>query len=91
MNKETLAQAIVNANGVTKKEAKAIIETIITSTTEALAKGENVALVGFGTFSVKGREARNGRNPLTGATLHIPATNAVKFSAGKDLKEAINK
>ena len=58
---------------------------------ESLAKGESVAFVGFGKFSVPDRSARDGRNPQTGETLKIPASKAAKFTPGKELKEAVNK
>ena len=79
-----------NAN-VTQIEAKATLEAMIKGITESLSKNDNVTLVGFGTFQVKDRSAREGRNPNTGETIQIKASKVPSFKAGKTLKEAVNK
>ncbi|NCP98412.1 HU family DNA-binding protein [archaeon] len=91
MNKTQLVEAVAQAADVTKVKASEAVEAVLASVSGALASGESVTLVGFGTFSVAQREARDGRNPLTGKTIKIPAKKAPKFSAGKALKEAVNK
>ena len=75
--------------GTTKKEAAQALESFLDSIESALAKGDKVSLIGFGTFSVSKRAAREGRNPATGAAIKIPAANVPKFKAGKKLKEAL--
>ena len=79
-----------NAN-VTQIEAKATLEAMIKGITESLSKNDNVTLVGFGTFQVKDRSAREGRNPKTGETIQIKASKVPSFKAGKTLKDVINK
>jgi len=88
MTKADLAAAVAET-GMTKKQATAAVDTIIDSIKGALAKGESVRLVGFGTFSVKKRKARIGRNPQTGEELKIKAKKVPAFSAGKGLKDAV--
>jgi DNA-binding protein HU-beta len=88
MTKADLA-AKVAETGMTKKQAAAAVDVIIDSIKGALAKGDSVRLVGFGTFSVKKRKARVGRNPRTGAELKIAAKKVPVFSAGKALKDAV--
>lgn len=82
--------AKVSEIGITKKQAAAAVEAAIAAVKEALAKGESVRLVDFGTFSVKTRKARTGRNPRTGKALKIPAKKVPAFSPGKGLKEAVS-
>jgi DNA-binding protein HU-beta len=79
-----------NAN-VTQIEAKATLEAMLKGITESLSKNDNVTLVGFGTFQVKDRSAREGRNPKTGETIQIKASKIPSFKAGKGLKDAVNK
>ena len=79
-----------NAN-VTQIEAKATLEAMLKGITESLSKNDNVTLVGFGTFQVKDRSAREGRNPKTGETIQIKACKVPSFKAGKALKDAVNK
>ena len=79
-----------NAN-VTQIEAKATLEAMLKGITESLSKNSNVTLVGFGTFQVKDRAAREGRNPKTGETIQIKASKVPSFKAGKFLKDAVNK
>jgi len=81
--------AKVAESGMTKKQAASTVDAVMGAIEEALAKGEDVRLVGFGTFSVKKRKARTGRNPRTGKALKIPAKKVPVFSAGKGLKEAV--
>ena len=78
-----------NAN-VTQIEAKATLEAMIKGITESLSKNNNVTLVGFGTFQVKNRAAREGRNPKTGETIQIKASKVPSFKAGKAFKDAVN-
>lgn len=85
MNKAELIEAIANESGLTKADAKKALDAFIKSTGESLAKGDRVALVGFGSFSVSMREARKGRNPQTGAEITIAAKKVVKFKAGNEL------
>ena len=89
MAKEELIAKASEDAGITKKAASKVLNSIIDSIESALAKGDRVSLVGFGTFSVVRRAARNGRNPATGAAIKIPAANVPKFKAGKKLKEAV--
>ncbi len=81
--------AKVAETGMTKKQAAAAVDAVIAGVKDALGKGEAVRLVGFGTFSVKKRKARTGRNPRTGKPLKIKAKKVPVFSAGKALKEAV--
>ena len=89
MNKAELIQAVVAKSGLSKKDAEVALAAVIDSVTEALKAGEKVALVGFGTFAVKARAARTGKNPQTGETIEIPASKVPAFVAGKALKDAI--
>jgi len=91
MNKADLINRIATASGITKAQAGTSVEAGITAITGALKKGERVALVGFGTFSVSQRKARNGRNPQTGATIKIAARKVAKFTPGIELKKAVNR
>jgi DNA-binding protein HU-beta len=89
MNKAELVDAIAAKADVTKKEADEVVSAILEVITEAVASGDKVTLVGFGTFEARERQAREGRNPSTGATIQIPATTAPGFSAGKGFKEIV--
>jgi DNA-binding protein HU-beta len=91
MNKADLINRIAAGSGITKSQATSAIDTTIESVTGALKKGDRVALIGFGTFSVSQRKARNGRNPQTGATIKIAARRVARFSPGADLKKAVNR
>jgi nucleoid DNA-binding protein len=73
----------------TKKEAQAAVDCVISSITNALENGDSVSLIGFGTFKVADRKARQGRNPKTGEEMYIPASKVPKFKAGKALKDAV--
>jgi DNA-binding protein HU-beta len=85
MNKAELIDAIASEAGLTKADAKKALDAFIGATTKALKKGDRVALVGFGSFSVSKREARKGRNPQSGKEITIPAKKVVKFKAGAEL------
>ena len=85
MNKTELINAIAQESGLTKVDAKKALEATVKSVTDALAAGDRISLVGFGTFSVSKRAARNGRNPQTGAVIKIKAKKVAKFKAGKEL------
>ena len=91
MNKADLIEKIAAAHGVSKTAAGGAIDTIIDSVTNTLKKGGRVTLVGFGTFSVYQRKARNGRNPRTGGVLKIAARRAAKFTPGNELRKAVAK
>ena len=89
MTKEELVAKAAKDAGITKTQAAAVLKSVLGSIERALAKGNRVSLVGFGTFSVAKRAARNGRNPATGQSIRIPAANVPKFKAGKKLKDAV--
>src|SRR5205823_10714335 len=91
MNKADLIDRIASGCGISKTQAASAIDTTVDSITGALKKGDRVALIGFGTFAVSQRKARNGRNPQTGATIKIAARRVAKFTAGADLKKAVNR
>ena len=90
MNKSDLIDAIASAADINKSDAGRALDAVVDSITDALKRGDQVSLVGFGTFSVKPRAAREGRNPQTGATIQIKASNVPGFKAGKALKDAVN-
>ena len=90
MNKTELIDAIAEAADLPKASAGRALDAVVDSITDALKKGDQVALVGFGTFPVTHRNARAGRNPQTGATIQIAASNVPSFKAGKALKDAVN-
>ena len=91
MNKAELIAKISEESKLTKKAAETALDAFVTSVEEALKNGEKVQLVGFGTFEVRERAARKGRNPQTKAEIKIPASKAPVFKAGKALKEIVNK
>lgn len=90
MNKTELITAIAESADIPKKDSEKALKAFVDVVTEELKKGEKVQLVGFGTFEVSERAAREGRNPQTGKTMKIEACKAPKFKAGKALKDAIN-
>ncbi|MDC9719838.1 MAG: HU family DNA-binding protein [Gammaproteobacteria bacterium] len=90
MNKSELIEAITADADLSKAAAGRALDAVIGAVTGALKGGESVSLVGFGTFSVKARAARTGRNPQTGAAIQIAAANVPSFKAGKALKDAVN-
>jgi DNA-binding protein HU-beta len=91
MNKADLIDKIAGAADISKAQAGTAIDTMIEGITASLKKGERVTLVGFGTFAISQRRARNGRNPQTGATIKIAARKVAKFTPGIELKKAVNK
>ena len=90
MNKTELIAAIAEQAEISKKDAEKALKAFVDVVTEQLKEGEKVQLVGFGTFEVSERAAREGRNPQTGETMKIEASKAPKFKAGKALKDAVN-
>ncbi len=91
MNKSELIEQIAKRSGLTTAEARGGLEAFVATVTDALAEGDRVQLVGFGTFKVTQRRAREGRNPQNGAVINIPATKTPSFSAGAELKKSVNK
>ena len=91
MNKSDLIAAIAAKTGSTKKDAEASLNAFVEVVTETLVKGDKVQLVGFGSFEVRKRAARKGRNPQTKEEIKIPASKAPVFKAGKALKDLVNK
>lgn len=90
MNKSQLIDAIAEASALTKADAGRALDGFLSSVTKSLSNGNSVALVGFGTFSVKHRAERKGRNPQTSEEITIKAANIPSFKAGKSLKDAVN-
>tara|TARA_B110000879_G_scaffold79246_1_gene110219 strand:- start:652 stop:924 length:273 start_codon:yes stop_codon:yes gene_type:complete len=90
MNKSDLIDAMAESAGITKAAAKKALECMLSEIQGSLKKGNRVSLVGFGSWSVSMRAARDGRNPQTGATIQIKAKNVVKFKAGSDLSGSVN-
>ena len=90
MKKVELVEAIAAKAGLTKADAARALDATLEAVAGSLKKGDKVTLVGFGTFGVSRRSARTGRNPQTGATVNIPARNAVTFKVGNALKDAVN-
>jgi DNA-binding protein HU-beta len=90
VNKNELADAVATATEMKKGEAAKAVDSVFEAIGSALKKGDEVRLVGFGTFSVQDREASEGRNPRTGEKIQIAASKQAKFKAGKTLKEALN-
>ena len=90
MNKGELIEAVAGRAGLSRADATKAVDGLLDAIQGTLAAGGSVSLVGFGTFSVKARAARSGRNPRTGETIQIPASNVPGFKAGKGLKDAVN-
>lgn len=90
MNKTELVVAVAEQADISKKDAEKVLKAFVDVVTEEMKKGEKVQLVGFGTFEVSERAAREGRNPQTGKTMKIEACKAPKFKAGKALKDMMN-
>ena len=91
MNKTELVAVVAAKAGLSKKDAERVVNATVDTITESLAKGEKVQMSGFGTFEVKAREARVGRNPRTKETIDIPATRQPVFKASKTLKDTVAK
>jgi DNA-binding protein HU-beta len=89
MNKGELIEAVAKDVRISKATAGKVLDSAINTVTKSLSKGDRVALVGFGTFSVSTRKARTGRNPRTGKEIRIPATKVAKFKAGNKLVQAV--
>ena len=89
MNKAELIEAMSNNAKISKADAKRALDSFLDSTSKALRKGDRVALVGFGSFSVSRRAARKGRNPQTGKEIEIPAKKVVKFKPGSELSDSV--
>lgn len=90
MNKNDLVGNVAAAGGFSKADASKAVDSVLSAISTSLGNGQEVRLVGFGTFSVAHRKATQGRNPRTGEAILIPASNIPKFKAGKALKEAVN-
>lgn len=90
MKKPELAAAIASQTGLSREKAGEIITAFTDQISAAVSRGEDVSLIGFGTFCIRHREARDGRNPQTGAAIRIPASKTVGFRAGKTLREQID-
>lgn len=90
MNKSELIEAVAQSADLSKSAATRAVDAFVSSVTDALKEGDPVTLVGFGTFTVRERAARSGRNPRTGASIRIPASKVPGFKAGKALKDAVN-
>ena len=90
MNKNDLVASVANGTGLSKSDSSKAVDAVFESITSALKRGDEVRLVGFGTFSVSQRAASEGRNPRTGEKIKIPASKQAKFKAGKGLKETLN-
>ena len=89
VNKNELVAAVAEKSGLTKKDSEKAVNAVVDAIQSALARGEKVSLVGFGTFEVRERSQRSGRNPQTGEAITIPATRVPAFKAGKALKDSI--
>ncbi len=89
MNKTELVKVVAEKANISKKDAEAAVNATVAAITDALKADDKVALIGFGTFEVRARAARTGKNPQTGATIKIPATKVPAFKAGKALKDAL--
>ena len=90
MKKNELVAAVAEKTGLTKKDSTAAVDAVIDAITEALVAGDKVQLIGFGTFEVRERAAKEGRNPATGETIKIAASKVPAFKAGKALKDKVN-
>jgi len=91
VNKQDLVSKVADQADISKQKAATAVDAVINAIRGSLAKGDDVRLVGFGTFSVAKRAATTGRNPRTGEPIKIPASKQPKFKPGKELKEAVNK
>jgi DNA-binding protein HU-beta len=89
LSKQDVINSVADATGMTKKEAGDAVDAVVNTIKNALAEGNSVGLIGFGSFEVKTRAARTGRNPQTGAELDIPEKKVPSFKAGKELKDAV--
>lgn len=90
MNKKELVSQMAQKSGLTQKDTEKALDTFIEVVSASLEQGQSVQLIGFGTFEVRQRAARDGKNPRTGETIHMPAAKVPAFKAGKALKEKVN-
>jgi integration host factor subunit beta len=90
MTKAELVEEVANCSDLTKKDAEVIVQTVLDSIVNSLKNGEKIELRGFGSFRVRNRSGRQGRNPKTGSTVKVPAKKVPYFKPGKELKELIN-
>ncbi len=90
MNKAELIKQVASQTGLAKRTSGKAVDAVVSAISDCLAKGEKVTLVGFGTFGVRQRKARTGRNPQTGATIQIPAKKVPKFTSGKGLRDKVS-
>ena len=90
MTKAALVEAVARVTGLTKKDSEVIVERVLASITEALRRGEKIELRGFGSFRLRDRESRKGRNPKTGDKVEVPSKRVPYFKPGKALKDQIN-
>ena len=90
MNKVELISAMAEESGISKKDTEKVLNAFVNTVTKAMKSGDKIQLIGFGTFEVTERPAREGRNPQTGKTVKIAASKAPKFKAGKALKDSLN-
>ncbi|MDM8355617.1 HU family DNA-binding protein [Pandoraea communis] len=91
MNKQELIDAVAGTTGASKAQTNETLDAVLEAVKKAVAKGDTVQLIGFGSFGSGKRAARTGRNPKTGETINIPAAKTVKFTAGKAFKDVVNK
>jgi len=91
LNKAELVSSVAEKSGLSKKDSEKAVDAVIESIQDALGKGDKVSMVGFGTFEVRDRAARKGRNPQTGEEIEIAATKVPTFKAGKGLKDTVEK
>ena len=91
MNKNELIAAVAEVSGVSKKDAAAVLDALLTKITDAVSTGDKVQLIGFGTFETRERGERTSRNPRTGEAVKVPACKAPAFKPGKAFKDAVNK
>ena len=89
MNEAELVEEVANQTGLTRRRSREAVDAISSVITDSLGRGEKVTLVGFGSFTVRRRKSRQGTNPLTGATLTLPAKDVPKFEPGRSLREAV--
>jgi DNA-binding protein HU-beta len=89
MNKAQLINEVAKRSGITKKDAKAAVDAVFSAIKDALAKGQRVRLIGFGTFEIRKRNQRRGKNPKTGQTITIPARKVPAFKASSELKRVV--
>lgn len=90
MTKAELVEEVANESELTKKDAEVIVQTVLDSITESLQRGEKVELRGFGSFRIRNRSSRQGRNPKTGSRVSVPAKKVPYFKPGKEIKDLVN-